>query len=468
MLLIEKEIEIPKRQTSDSLIKYLDQGVRSVLNRDELPIRFVVTESSEGKFKCELGVLSNHPSFSPPRDSSIFRFEKRTYENTETFNAVLLVPTGIGAEIGGHSGDGGPLARLLAASCDTLITHPNVVNAADINELPDNSLFVEGSVISRLLMGTAGLQKVRSNRVVLVLDKHEDKFIHECAINSASAARAALGLDCPLVVMMDDKMVMHALYSTSGRAVGRIEYLERLCEILQDHRQQYDAVALSTLIKVPETFHADYFKNKDMVNPWGGVEAMLTHAISSIFDVPSAHSPMMTSREIMNLDVGVVDPRKSAEAVSTTYLHCILKGLHKSPRIIANPSLQGSSGLLTATDISCLVIPDGCVGLPTLAAIEQGIPVISVRENKNRMRNNLEDLPFAPGQLHMVENYWEAVGVMSALKAGVAPESVRSPLEMTRVIDAGNCAHSSLSRVEKQDNTTMQANVSSISIAGVR
>ncbi|MCJ7600473.1 MAG: DUF3326 domain-containing protein [Desulfobulbaceae bacterium] len=454
--MIEKEIEIPKRQVGDSLIKYMDQSVRNVLHRDELPIRFVVTASDEEKFKCELGVLSNHPRFSPPTDN-LFRFEKRTYENTEAFNAVLLVPTGIGAEVGGHSGDGGPLARLLAASCDTLITHPNVVNAADINELPDNSLFVEGSVISRLLMGTAGLQKVRSNRVLLVLDKHEDKFIHECAINSASAARAALGLDCPLVVMMDDKMLMHALYSTSGRAVGRIEYLERLCEVLQDHRHQYDAVALSTLIKVPETFHADYFKKEDMVNPWGGVEAMLTHAISSIFDVPSAHSPMMTSKEIMDLDVGIVDPRKSAEAVSTTYLHCILKGLHKSPRIIPNPSLQGSHGLLTATDISCLVIPDGCVGLPTLAAIEQGIPVIAVRENKNRMKNSLEDLPFAPGQLHMVENYWEASGVMNALKAGVAPASVRRPLAQTTVIDAVRI-HNSLSVSQHRENKQQSEN----------
>ncbi len=163
---------------------------------------------------------------------------------------------------------------------------------------------------------------------------------------------------------------------------------------------------------------------------------MLTHAVSSIFDVPSAHSPMMTSREILNLDVGIVDPRKSAEAVSTTYLHCILKGLQRSPRIIASPSLNGSSGLMTATDISCLVIPDGCVGLPTLAAMEQGIPVIAVKENANRMKNDLNDLLFAPGKLFRVENYWEAVGVMNALKAGVAPESVRRPLSSTKVIEA--------------------------------
>ena len=90
-------------------------------------------------------------------------------------------------------------------------------------------------------------------------------------------------------------------------------------------------------------------------------------------------------------------------------------------------------GVLTAADISCVVIPDGCVGLPTLAALEQGIPVIAVRENRNRMKNDLKELPFAPGKLFIVENYLETVGVMTALKAGVALSSVRRPLEETRV-----------------------------------
>ena len=90
-------------------------------------------------------------------------------------------------------------------------------------------------------------------------------------------------------------------------------------------------------------------------------------------------------------------------------------------------------GVLTAADVSCLVIPDGCVGLPTLAALEQGIPVITVRENRNRMGNDLEKLPFGEGKLFIVENYFEAVGLMTALKAGVAPSAVRRPLEETKV-----------------------------------
>ncbi len=45
--------------------------------------------------------------------------------------------------------------------------------------------------------------------------------------------------------------------------------------------------------------------------------------------------------------------------------------------------------VLTAADISRLVIPEGCVGLPTIASLEQGIPVIAVRENQNQMENDL-------------------------------------------------------------------------------
>jgi len=49
------------------------------------------------------------------------------------------------------------------------------------------------------------------------------------------------------------------------------------------------------------------------------------------------------------------------------------------------------------------------------------------------MKNDLRKLPFAAGKLFVVENYLEAVGVMTALKAGVAPSAVCRPLEETKV-----------------------------------
>jgi hypothetical protein len=173
----------------------------------------------------------------------------------------------------------------------------------------------------------------------------------------------------------------------------------------------------------------EYFSSSgEMVNPWGGVEALLTHAASSIYNVPTAHAPMMESDEVAAVDPGVVDPRMAAEIISITFLQCVLKGLQKSPRMVTDPQHMIAPGTITASDVSCLVIPDGCIGLPTLAALEQGIPVIAVRENRNLMRNDLANLPWNEGQLNIVENYWEAAGVLAALRAGMSPDSVRRPL----------------------------------------
>lgn len=433
MRLHEKEISIPVTRNHQKLLAYLEANIASNLQEGEAPVRLAVTKTDNQHYHVELGILDHDSVGKNPIKESIFEFKPRQIENTDKFNAVLLIPTGINAELGGHSGDGGPLSRLMASACDTLITHPNVVNAADVNELPDNGLYVEGSVISRLMMGTVGLQKVRGNRVALVMDDHVDRCISEHTINAVSTARAALGMDCPLVVKMDDKIDMHATYSPSGRAAGCIDHLQRIIDVLEEHRSKFDAVAISSMIRVPKNYHSDYFLG-GMVNPWGGVEAMLTHSISSIFDIPSAHAPMMESQEILNLNVGVVDPRMAAEAVSVTYLHCVFKGLNKSPKLITDSSLFGNPNVVSASDISCLVIPDGCIGLPTLAALEQGIPVIAVRENKNLMKNSLEGLPFESGKLFIVDNYLEAVGVMTALRSGLALESVRRPLAHTKVI----------------------------------
>jgi len=440
MFLSEREIDVATKDTDD-LLSLCEQAVLGSLGPGEVPIRFVVTQSDGRTLRCELGVLAAADEVSATlpasavRPASIFAFAQRAAENTGAFNAVLLVPTGIGAQVGGHCGDAGPVARLLASACDTLITHPNVVNGADINELPENGLYVEGSVISRLLMGKVGLQKVRSNRVLLVIDEHKDREISDLAVNAASAARATLGIECPFVIRMASPIYTLSRYAPSGRAAGRIEGIERLCEVLARHRPAFDAVALSTVIQLPEHWYRDYLPSYgEVINPWGGVEAMLTHAVSLIFDVPSAHAPMIESLELLNMHVGVVDPRKAADAISMTFLHSVLKGLHRSPRIIRAPAAFGQPGVLTAADVSCLVIPDGCVGLPTLAAFKQGIPVIAVRENRNLMKNDLEALPHMPGKLFIVENYLEAVGVMAALKAGVSPAAVRRPLAQTTVL----------------------------------
>src|SRR5882724_4814609 len=165
-----------------------------------------------------------------------------------------------------------------------------------------------------------------------------------------------------------------------------------------------------------------------MLNPWGGVEALLTHTLSTLTGIPTAHSPMFESDSISNLKPGIVDARMAAEAVSFTFLQCILKGLNATPKVIPKAEPGRTPGVMTVEDISCLVIPDGCLGIPTLAALEQGIPVIAVRENKNIMRNDLGILPWRRGQFIRVNTYLEAAGVMTALREGIAVDSLKRPI----------------------------------------
>ncbi|MCI0492049.1 MAG: DUF3326 domain-containing protein [Planctomycetes bacterium] len=400
------------------------------------PLRVAVTGKTRAGHLCEIEAVEPKVHNASNEEVSVFDFRPRRHARTNAFNAVMLIPTGVDCAIGGHAGDATPAARLLARVCDQLVLHPNVVNASDVNEQTENCLYVEGSVICRLLMGTAGLRKIRQNRVLLVTEERPDApNVVDNTINCAEGARATLGMDISEVVVLEKELFMQTGVSDSGRVTGRVERLGHLLDLLHEKRGSYDAVALATRI-TPHIdtveLHRSYF-GEGGPNPWGGVEAILTHLTSSVLDVPSAHAPTMSSEALRTESWGVVEPRKAAEIISTTYLFCVLKGLNRAPQVVVNPSGVYDPSIITAEDVSCLVIPDGCVGLPTLAAVEQGIPVVAVRNNTNLMRNDLRALPFRPGQLQYAANYYEAAGILTAMKAGVAPATLERPMRPLRI-----------------------------------
>jgi hypothetical protein len=49
------------------------------------------------------------------------------------------------------------------------------------------------------------------------------------------------------------------------------------------------------------------------------------------------------------------------------------------------------------------------------------------------MAGELSTLPWRNHQLFVAENYWEAAGILSALRAGIAPGSVRRPFKRFEV-----------------------------------
>jgi len=331
-------------------------------------------------------------------------------------NVVMIVPTGIGCEIGGHAGDATPAARLLAGCCSNLILHPNVVNASDINEMPKNAWYVEGSLLDRFLREEFGLRKVRANTVLVATNPPLKPEV----VNSVSAARATLGLDAYIVVLKEPLRMIGRI--EDDKATGDVYGWRELANQVSSYN--FDALAIASYIEVDRPTKFKYFREGG-INPWGGVEARASKLIATALLKPVAHAPCDATFEDdpeWALFSEVVDPRMSAELVSISYLHCILKGLHKAPQITKD---KGEG--LWVKDVDCMVSPLGCFGPPHVACVERNIPIIVVKENKTCL-----DRIFSEEHLE-VENYLEAAGMIVAMRDGINWKAVRRPLKKTHI-----------------------------------
>ncbi len=249
------------------LIEDLGTMIMDQLMPGEVPVRFAVTESLERQWYCDIGIHVGSQVF-----DSIFRFKKRSCEDTSAFNVVMLVPTGIGAEIGGHAGDATPAAALLSNVCDTLITHPNVLNGSDIIQIPPNALYVEGNVITQLMMGSVSLSRARNNRLLVLIQAHDDELFTNAAINSVNAARSSYGLDAS-IAELDPRFRMISEYTSKGIAAGRIEGIEHVYDILDARHGDFDAVAITSVIELPPDLHENYYRLAgELVNHWAALK----------------------------------------------------------------------------------------------------------------------------------------------------------------------------------------------------
>ena len=326
---------------------------------------------------------------------------------------VFIVPTGIGAEIGGHSGDATPAAKLIAAACDKLIVHPNVVNASDINEMTENMLYVEGSMLDRYLNEHINLYEVRSNRILVATNPPIKNEI----INAVSAARATIGADIKILALQEP-LVMEA-HIKNGVATGNIYGVEALLSQIRGCKYAFDVLVVSSQIKTDDDDVKSYLECDGGINLWGGVEAKLSKILSKELNKPVFHAPIENS-EFFKTYNEVSDPRKAAEMVSTCYLHCCLKGAHKAPII------RYSGESLPAPDF--MVTPHAVWGPPHKACRERHIPIITVLDN----RTVLNDATAT--QLIYAENYLEAAGIVLAMKQGLTLESIRRPLKATEIL----------------------------------
>ncbi|MCP9891317.1 DUF3326 domain-containing protein [Cyanobium sp. Aljojuca 7D2] len=345
---------------------------------------------------------------------------------------LLVIPTGIGCELGGYAGDALPVARLLAAASGCLITHPNVMNGAALYWSDPRIHYVEGSALDRFAAGALALQPVRRQRVGLLLDAGIEEELRWRHLQVAEGCRASLGLEIGPVVSTDAPLEVSLRQGASGASWGQ---LGRPDALLRAGRQLQaaGATAIAVVARFPEDPGSEAlaaYRQGSGVDALAGAEAVISHLLSRELGIPCAHAPALSP---LPLDPDL-DPRAAGEELGYTFLACVLVGLSRAPDLVplaagASAPWAASADLLQIGDVGAVVAPAGALGgAAVLACAERGIPVIAVH-NPCVLAVSAEALGL---EVLTADSYAAAAGLLVALREGISPAALERPLPRLR------------------------------------
>lgn len=351
------------------------------------------------------------------------------------YTTVLVVPTGIGASVGGYAGDALPSARLLSTVTDTLITHPNVLNGALMYWPIPNALYVEGYALDRFCSGDLQLQRpsgTRTNRIGLLLDAGMDETARLRHLQAADAARATLGLQITKHCVTDAPIgVSYAQSSTGGDGSngGGASWGTILRpDALLDGAARLVATgceAIAVVAKFPddeedETQLAEY-RAGNGVDAIAGAEAVISHLVTRHCGVACAHAP-----SLVPLDADErVSPKAAAEELGYTFLSCVLVGLSRAPKLVANDCGTGggasSSFSVGAQDVDAVVVPANAFGGAAVMelAARDDVLVVGVTGNRTVVDVAASAVGLRPGRVRYARSYCEAAGMIAAHRQGI-------------------------------------------------
>ncbi|MBO7673070.1 DUF3326 domain-containing protein [bacterium] len=284
---------------------------------------------------------------------------------------AFIIPTGVGASIGGFAGDGSPYARKLSENC-RLIVNPNVVNAGGFSGINDKMFYVEGYSLDEFFKGKINLKPSKNNKIGVIFDKAIPEKILNVHINTINAVKAVYGIDIPHWQITDENVGVNFQIDENGISTGGIENPETLLKCGKSLLEKgCNALAIVCMFENPEDDNPEYSSGAG-VDPVGGVEAIISHLISKELKVPCAHSPAFDDLEITT---EIVNPKASSEYITPTFLPCILLGLNNAPLI-------SDVGGISINDLDFLVMPHNSLGsIPVFECVKRGIKVYAVREN---------------------------------------------------------------------------------------
>lgn len=317
--------------------------------------------------------------------------------NSEKLGA-FIVPTGIGASIGGYAGDASPYARKISQYAK-LIVNPNVVNAGGFSGINDNMFYTEGYAIDEFFKGKLNLLPSIANKIGIIYDRAIPDDVLNIHINTQNAVSAVYGTNI-LAYEVTNQEVGVEFYITDGGistgTVNNIATIDEACKKLLN--KGCEAIATVCLFDEPEEKNPDYANAKG-ADPVGGVEAIISHYITKHFKVPCAHSPAFRDYAISPLPV---NPKAASEYITPTFLPCILLGLANAPKLV-------SSGGLSIKDTDFLVMPYNSLGsIPVFEAVKQNIVVYAVKENLTEL-DVTKDKLFPNSNIIEVETYSDVI-----------------------------------------------------------
>ena len=284
---------------------------------------------------------------------------------------AFIVPTGIGASIGGYAGDASCLAREFSKKC-RLIVNPNVVNAGGFSGITDNMLYVEGYSLDEFFKANLNLLPVeKPNKIGVIFDKAIPKGVLNVHINTINAVKTVYGCNIIGYEITDEDAGVEFFVDESGISTGRVNNISTILD--SGKRLLSQGVEALAIVCRFEDDDFDDYANGIGVDPVGGVEAIISHYISRELKVPCAHSPAFDD---ITISQEIVDSRCSSEYITPTYLPCILLGLSQAPHLTADK--KG----ICVSDLDFLVMPYDSLGsIPVLECIKRNIKVYAVKEN---------------------------------------------------------------------------------------
>ncbi|GAB2226653.1 hypothetical protein Droror1_Dr00022471 [Drosera rotundifolia] len=362
---------------------------------------------------------------SPPPRTTISCSASRSTPWKRPYTSVLIVPTGVRAAIGGFAGDALPVARALASVVDCLISHPNVLNAAMMYWPIENAMYVEGYALDRFAEGSWSLQPVHRNKVGLVFDAGIEDDLLLRHLQVADAARASLGLPIVEYVVTDECLEVEKwIDPKTGQSTGRIKHpdslLRAVCTLIT--RSQVNAIAVVGRFPDDDVDDVDDYRQGKGIDTLAGVEAVISHLLVEQFQIPCAHAPALLPISLSQS----VSPRSAAEEIGYTFLPCVLAGLSNAPQYLVPSPSSREKGCILASDVDSVILPkDACGGKGALAFArsKSNKPlIITVEENGTVLNDTPDKLGI---EAVKVSNYWEAIGVIAAHKAGIDPNALR-------------------------------------------